>query len=62
MQKNLKRNLQPTADNAAAYLTDLIGVRIVVHFIGDVYEIAARIKEKYGCIIWILFFCGQMLR
>lgn len=27
-EKLEKRNLQPTADNAAAYLTDLIGVRI----------------------------------
>lgn len=49
-EKLEKRNLQPTADNAAAYLTDLIGVRIVVHFIGDVYEIAARIKEKYHIV------------
>ena len=37
-EKLEKRNLQPTADNAAAYLTDLIGVRIVVHWITLQYQ------------------------
>lgn len=41
------KQLNATIDNALNHLTDLIGVRIVVHFIGDVYDIASRIRDCY---------------
>ena len=41
------KQLNATVDNALNHLTDLIGVRIVVHFIGDVYDIASRIRNCY---------------
>lgn len=41
------KQLNATVDNALDYLTDLIGVRIVVHFVGDVYDIASRIRNHY---------------
>lgn len=41
-----KKGLERTAANAAAFLSDLIGVRIVVHFVGDVYDIAEKIRSS----------------
>lgn len=41
------KKLNATIDNALEHLTDIIGVRIVVHFIGDVYDIAAKIRSQY---------------
>mgnify|MGYP004464906609 FL=1 len=41
------KKLNATVDNALEHLTDIIGVRIVVHFIGDVYDIAAKIRSQY---------------
>ena len=42
------KHLDVTMENALTCLTDLIGVRIVVHFIGDVYDVAAKIRENYA--------------
>ena len=42
------KQLNATTANALEHLTDIIGVRIVVHFIGDVYDIASKVREKYG--------------
>lgn len=44
------KQLNATVDNALNYLTDIIGVRIVVHFIGDVYDIASKIRSQYGIL------------
>lgn len=41
------KQLNATTANAIEHLTDIIGVRIVVHFIGDVYDIASKVREKY---------------
>ena len=41
------KQLNATVDNALDHLTDIIGVRIVVHFIGDVYDIASKIRTQY---------------
>lgn len=41
------KQLNATTANALEYLTDIIGVRIVVHFIGDVYDVAAKIRKYY---------------
>lgn len=45
--KLLSKQLNITVDNALNHLTDIIGVRIVVHFIGDVYDIASKIRTQY---------------
>lgn len=36
-----------TVDNALFCLTDIIGVRIVVHYIGDIYKIAFKIRQCF---------------
>lgn len=41
------KQLNATTANALEHLTDIIGVRIVVHFIGDVYDVAAKIRKHY---------------
>ena len=41
------KQLNATTANAIEHLTDIIGVRIVVHFIGDVYDIVSKVREKY---------------
>lgn len=41
------KQLNTTVDNALQHLTDIIGVRIVVYFIGDVYDIASKIRTQY---------------
>lgn len=41
------KQLNATVANAIDYLTDIIGIRIVVHFIGDVYDIASKIRSQY---------------
>lgn len=41
------KQLNATVDNVLEHLTDIIGVRIVVHFIGDVYDVASKIRTQY---------------
>lgn len=42
-----KKNLEPSPANAYKYLSDIIGIRIVVHFVGDVYDIAAKARKYF---------------
>lgn len=46
-EKLIAKGVTPSKENALRYLTDIIGVRIVVHFIGDVYDVASKIRDKY---------------
>ncbi len=40
-----KRGLSPTAQQALTHLSDLIGVRAVTHFVGDVYTILDQMQR-----------------
>lgn len=44
--KLIKRNHEPTAENAIKYLSDIIGVRIVCRFWNDVFDIARAIENN----------------
>lgn len=47
IQEKLRRNGQPTdAENALKFLSDAVGVRVVTHFIGDVYVVLEKIKTS----------------
>lgn len=45
-EKLRRRGLPEDADSAIQNLTDLIGVRIVTHFVGDVYRILEEIRKS----------------
>lgn len=49
-KKLQNKQKDPTIENAFAYLSDIIGVRIVTQYIEDVYAIANVIKNKYQVI------------
>lgn len=41
-----KKGLKPTYKNAVKYVNDIVGIRIVVSFISDVYDIVAEISKS----------------
>ncbi len=45
-EKLLKKGLEPSAEEGLKYLSDIIGLRVVVHFVGDVYTILHQIKQS----------------
>lgn len=46
-KKLLKRGFEQNAETGVKQLSDIIGVRVVTHFVGDVYAVAEKIvKEK----------------
>ena len=50
MQEKLqKREVPSSAENALKEVSDAVGIRIVTHFIGDVYTILQKIQE---CSCW----------
>lgn len=46
VEKLAKRELEQTAEAGLSQLSDIIGFRIVTHFIGDVYFILDKIKQS----------------
>ncbi len=52
IQKKLeKRGLTYTKENVERYITDVIGIRIVVSFLSDVYDIVSLITHSTNIII-----------
>lgn len=45
-EKLQKRDLTPDAKTGLTNLSDIIGVRLVVHFTGDVYEIKKAVEQS----------------
>ena len=39
INKLIRMKIEPTMENAINYLSDIIGVRLITHFIGDIYAI-----------------------
>ena len=42
------KNINPTKENAISQLHDIIGIRIITHYIEEIYEIANYIKQNYN--------------
>lgn len=50
LKEKLRRNsLTETAENGLTHLSDLVGARVVTHFIGDIYSVLELIK---ACDKW----------
>lgn len=46
MQEKLhKKGFETTADSALANVSDIVGFRLVTHFVGEVYDIVERMKQ-----------------
>ena len=45
-EKLLKRGFPGNADSALANLSDIIGIRVVTHFVGDIYDILDKISAN----------------
>lgn len=48
-EKLILAGYEPTADNAVSVLSDVLGIRLIVHFIGDIYTIR-NILVNFGDI------------
>lgn len=44
--KLIKKGVEITEENALKYLSDVIGIRLIVHFIGDIYKIRDKIVNS----------------
>ncbi len=51
MKKLEKKDYDKTLDNVASHIHDAVGVRIVVSFLSDVYDIVSVIKKSKNLII-----------
>ena len=45
-EKLRKDSVEPTAENGLNALSDIVGIRVVTHFVGDVYAIADKIRNR----------------
>lgn len=50
-KKLIRRNLEITEENVLRYISDIVGVRIVVSFINDVYDIVSLIASSTNILI-----------
>ena len=45
-EKLLSRSLEPDAKTGLTKLSDAVGLRVVLHFVGDVYTVLEKLKES----------------